>query len=119
MIAGHEADVGSLAQGLHPQRRALELGRHADIDQIPGDGDVIGALGAQVRDQALQKRHVVEPFAPALPVDESHDPLETQIGEARHGRRAQVRVGDMRDGEAHPEKRPVRRPAKAEEASSH
>ena len=49
---------------LHPQRRALELGGHADIDQIASDGDVIGALRAQIRDQALQQRHVVEPFAP-------------------------------------------------------
>ena len=62
---------------------------------------MIGTLGAQILDQALEHAHVVQPFAPALPVDEAHDALEPQIGEAGHGRRAQMRIGDMRNDEAH------------------
>jgi hypothetical protein len=49
---------------------------------------MVRALRAQILDQALQERHVVEPFTPPLPVDEPHDALEPQIREARHGRRA-------------------------------
>src|ERR1700722_7223915 len=64
---------------------------------------MIRALRAQILDQALQERHVVEPFTPPLPVDEPHDALEPQIGEARHGRGAQVRVGDAGESEAHPQ----------------
>src|SRR5271154_4396936 len=74
---------------------------------------MIGTLGAQILDQALEDAHVVEPFAPPLPIDEPHDALEPQIGEARHGRRAQMRIGDMRNDEAHSSGAPSRRTAKA------
>ena len=102
VIAGNEADVGRVAERPHPQRRAAELGRHADIDEIAGDGDMIGALRAQIRDEPRQQGHVVEPLASPLPVDEPHDALQPQIGEAGHRRGAQVRVGDVRDRKAHP-----------------
>ena len=64
VIAGNEADVGRVAERPHPQRRAAELGRHADIDEIAGDGDMIGALRAQIRDEPGQQGHVVEPLRP-------------------------------------------------------
>ena len=55
MIPGHEANIIRLAQRLHPQCGALELDGHADIDQISGDRDMIGTLGTQVLDQALEQ----------------------------------------------------------------
>ena len=79
---------------------------------------MIGTLGAQILDQALEHAHVVEPFAPPLPIDEAHDALKPQIGEARHGRRAQMRIGDMRNDEAHP-RAPFSAIRQGEEASSH
>ena len=101
MVAGHEADVVRVAERLHPGRGAAEFGRHADVDEIAGDRHVVGTLGAQVLDEAGEQRHVVEPLAPALPVDVAHEALEAEIGEAGQRGGRKVRVGDMRDGEDH------------------
>jgi hypothetical protein len=101
VISRHEAHVERVAERLHPGRSAAELGRHADVDEVARDRDVIGALGPQVHDQALEHRHVVEPFAPALPVDVAHEALEPEVRAEGRRRGRQMRVGDVRDREAH------------------
>ena len=101
VIAGNEAHVVGIAERLHPEGGEAELGGHADIDQIAGHRDMVRALCAQILDEAGEDAHVVQPLAAALPVDVAHEALEAKIGEARQWRGRKMRIGDMRDREAH------------------
>ena len=101
VVAGREGHVRRLAERPHPFRRATKLRRQRDVDEIAGDRDMVGLLGAHVGDQTGERRHVAEAFAPALPVDVAHEALEPHLVEARPRQRPEMDVGEMGDGEAH------------------
>ena len=48
-------------------RRLDELGRQRDVDQVAGDRDVVGRLGAQVLHQRVEHLAPVHPVAAPLP----------------------------------------------------
>ena len=101
VIAGRVGDVGLVPERAHPGGGALELGAQREIDGVAGHGDVIGRMGAQVGDDAGERLHVVDALARALPVDPAEESLQPQFAPGRKRRRAQMRVGEMRDRETH------------------
>ena len=65
VIPGHEANVVRLAQCLHPERGALELDWHPDIDQISGHRDT-RALFRHRNVEARPCRRLCRPKLPGL-----------------------------------------------------
>ena len=58
-----------VAQRLQPQPRQLDLPVERQIDEIAGDGDVVGRVRLHVRDDRVDDGVVQEAAAVALPVD--------------------------------------------------
>ncbi len=56
VVAGREGYVRRLAERPHPFRRATKLRRQRDVDEIAGDRDMVGLLGAHVGDQTGERR---------------------------------------------------------------
>ena len=68
------------------------------IDEIAGDGDVVGAARLQIAGDRVQRLDAVDVFAPAMPIDEAKPALAGKFSEPARPHR-EVQVGDMGERE--------------------
>jgi hypothetical protein len=79
----------------------LDLAIERQIDQIAGDGKVIGCARLDVGDDGVDDGVAHVAAAIALPVDVTDHPLGGEIAIGYTGKRSQVDIGNMREPE-HP-----------------
>lgn len=96
VIAGNDGDALRRADAEQPLRRGFIFRRKPQVDEIAGDGDVIGAQSHRVRDQPVGDRTLVHAAPATLPVQIPECALGIPIArrKSRHGR--EVYVGKMR-----------------------
>ena len=97
VIAGADGDVAGIAERLQPGAGGLELGGGGEVDEVAGEGDVIGAVGANIVGEGPQNlRLMLWPLA--SPGEGAQSPLGEDVGaRQRIGRRLQMRVGQVRE----------------------
>jgi len=77
------------------------FGLKPDIDEIAGDGDVVGILRLKIGDDGVEHRAIVNEAPPAPPVQVTGDALAEQIARPRPWQRSEMDVGKMGEGEGH------------------
>lgn len=99
MVAGDRRDLRWRSEMMQPFRGAEEFLGQAEIDEVPGDGDVVGLPLDEVAGQHVEHVAPVHELAPAMPIDVSEHTLAHEIAALgpRHG--AQMDVGEMGEGE--------------------
>ena len=97
MVAGDHGHILRRTQALHPGQRVDVLLRQADVDEVARDGDVVGRLGLEVGDDALEHVHPVGIAAFAQPIHVAEQPFDIPIARSETGDGTQVHVREMRD----------------------
>ena len=95
MIAGDDADIRSLPQRLQEVQPGLEFGGETDIDQIAGDGDVIGPRSLKIRHEQINRGNVEPALPAASPVQHAKGAFSGEFGKARTGQRPEMRIGEV------------------------
>jgi hypothetical protein len=98
VVAGNDRHVLRRPQALEPGERVDALLRQADVDEIAGDGDVVGPLRPEVGDDAVEHQPLIHRPAVAHPVGVAQRALKVPIARAEAGDRPQVDIGQVRDG---------------------
>ena len=93
VIAAYGGDLFGLSQQLQPLTRGLYFGIEAQIDEVTGDGDVVGPGVPDVGDEALRGFRKMMARAIALPVDITGDPLGHEVAARYHGQGPEMNVG--------------------------
>src|SRR5216684_2127886 len=75
VISRHHAHVGGPPQGFEPMACMGELGRERDIDEIAGDGHVVGLPAMKVAGDGIERIAAMEPTAAAPPIDVAEQAL--------------------------------------------
>ena len=101
VIAGDGGDAVGRADALEPGAGRGEFRLQRQVDEIAGDRDVIGSLGADVVDEGVQHLAAVVSVAIARPVQIAERPLAREIAQPRFRHRRQMRIRQMRQGECH------------------
>ena len=97
VIAGNDGDVLGAADGSEPVAGALILDRQRQIDEVAGDGDVVGRLRFQVARDLIENFAAMDMFALAVPIDEAEPALADELRQPRLQRHMQI--GDMGENE--------------------
>ena len=80
-----------------PLPRRAEFRFQREIDEIAGDGDVVGGLRLHVGDQRVQHLAAIIFAAVAGPVEIAERAFACEFGQPRFGQRRQMRVRQMRE----------------------
>ena len=101
VIAGNEAYVMRGPERLQPGPGERVFSREANVQNVTGHSDVIGVLRLDVGDERGENVHVMDERAAACPIEIAGEPLADKLPPARPRQRADMRVGQMREDEAH------------------
>jgi hypothetical protein len=96
VIAGNDGDPIGFADVSQPRQRWREFRLQREIDQVAGDGDVVGPLRMQVRDQRIEHLAPLIFMASARPVEIAERALARELGHPRRRQGRQMRIGQMR-----------------------
>ncbi len=99
VVAGDRGHVARRAEMAQPFRGADELLRQAEIDEVAGDGDLVGLALHDIAGEEVEDLAAMHELAAAMPVHVAEDALRHEVAAARARHRAQVNVGKMREGE--------------------
>ena len=70
-----------------------------EIDEITGDGDVVGLLLDQIVGEDVEDVAAMHEFPPAMPIHIAQHALAEEVAAAGARHRAQMNIGEMREGE--------------------
>ena len=87
------------ADALQPRTGRREFRLQRDIDEIAGDGDVVGPLRPQVRNQRVQHLAAMNFVTVARPVQIPVARLPMSSRKLRRRQRRKMRIGQMRQRE--------------------
>jgi hypothetical protein len=99
VIPRHHADVSRRPQGVEPAARRFELRRQRDVDEVTGDGDVVGPGDVKVARDGVEHLGTMNAVAAALPIEVAEQSLRGELGQARPRQRDEMRIGQMRQHE--------------------
>ena len=105
MVAGDDGDPVRGSQGFQPLPGFGKLAWQADMGQVAGHGNMVGTGDAQVIKQRFNDIETMDDPSPAPPGQVSQDALAEQLGGPCTRQRGQVKIGDVRQGEARPRDR--------------
>ena len=86
-----------LADAFEPGLRRREFRFERQVDEVAGDGDVVGRLRLHVGHQRVQHLAPIIFAAVAGPVQVAEGALSRELGQPRLGQRRQMRVRQMRE----------------------
>ena len=112
VIAGNDRHPIRWADAFQPLAGRCEFRWQRQIDQIAGDGDVVGLLDVEVRPQQVEQFAAVDGVAIALPVGVAERALADQFVQARRRQRRQMRVREMCQHIGRHHALPIRIPAR-------
>ncbi len=103
MIARHDRHVLGRAHRVQPRLRRLVLHRQPEIDEIARDGDMIGLVRQQVRDDEIERGARMGAPALALPVEVAEAALNVEVAQSDAGQRRKMHIRHVgkRDRFAH------------------
>lgn len=99
MIARHDTHPVWRTEFPCHRQGLRELGLEADIDEVAGQGDVIGLPGKDIGDDFREYRHVMDRRTGTVPVERPGHPLVHQVAEFQWRQRANVGIGQVSDQE--------------------
>ena len=99
VIAGDGGHSARRSEMMQPFRGADEFLGQAEIDEIAGDGDVVGLLLDDVAGDEVEDLAPMHVFPPAMPIDVAEHALAQQLAAPGARHRAQMNVGEMGEGE--------------------
>ena len=95
VIAGHDRHPIGRAEILQPHLGAVHLLAGGEVDEVAGDGHVVGAVTLHVGDELDQRVAEHGALPVALPVDVAGDALGRELPIGEFGKRAEMDVGKM------------------------
>ena len=99
MVIGHQRNVVRCTNALQPLSRFHKFERQGDVDEITGDGDVIGVMGLHIGDQFAKHVAAMDHVPLAVPVEIADGAFAREFAQARGWHRAEMRIGQMREQE--------------------
>src|SRR5262249_11828180 len=88
-----------LPEAFEPGARRRIFAGEREIDQVPGDRDVVGGLRLEVGDDAVEDADKMKMATVVLPVDEAAEPLAREFQGMGGRQRRKMRVRQMRQHE--------------------
>ena len=103
VVTRHDGHVMRRADLVQPCGRRLVLSGQPQVDEIAGDGDMIGLVRQHVGHDEIERRAVVRAAALALPIDVAEAALDVEMTQrnSRHRRKMHIRHVGKRDRFAH------------------
>src|SRR6266540_6288827 len=99
VVARHERHAIRRTEPVEPRACRAELLFECDVDQVPGDGDMVRRGGLQVVDDRRKNLAAVTRAAPQVPVHEAEQALAGKLGESRAGQGTEMGIREV--GEQH------------------